>query len=51
MRELTAKFDGVDIKEEDIVVNVFDLPNPKISFENKQAFDVAYDNIRKFHLA
>ena len=51
LRELTAKFDGVDILEGDIVINVADLSDGGVSTENKQAFDVAYNNIRKFHLA
>ena len=51
LRELTAKFDGVDILEEGIVIDVADLSDDGISTQDKQAFDVAYENIRKFHAA
>jgi len=42
-------FDKADIPLDQIVVDVSELPEPQISEENKKAFDVAYENIYKFH--
>lgn len=49
VREYTSKFDGVDL--EDVVVRVSDLPDPVLEDDVRAAFDVAYENIHKFHAA
>ena len=49
--ELTAKFDRVELKREDLCVDVASLPDPELAPEVKAAFDVAYANISKFHQA
>ncbi|EFJ21512.1 hypothetical protein SELMODRAFT_107041, partial [Selaginella moellendorffii] len=45
----TKKFDGVEL--DNIVERVSDLPDPKLDPDVQAAFDVAFDNIYKFHLA
>ena len=47
--EYTSKFDKVDLDK--CVVRVADLPDPKLDDDVKAAFDMAYDNIHKFHAA
>ena len=47
--EYTSKFDKVDLDK--CVVRVEDLPDPKLDDDVKAAFDMAYDNIHKFHAA
>jgi len=49
--ELTAKFDKVEMAEEDLVVDVASLPEPDLDPLVKESFDVAYANIHKFHSA
>ncbi|CAG9464214.1 unnamed protein product [Pedinophyceae sp. YPF-701] len=50
VREYTNKFDRVDL--EDICVPIDSIPDPVgLSKEATDAFDVAYDNIRRFHEA
>ena len=51
VREMTNKFDKVDVFEEQTVLNVKYLSAPQITDEEKLAFDTAYDNITKFHKA
>ncbi|EFJ21362.1 hypothetical protein SELMODRAFT_417335 [Selaginella moellendorffii] len=45
----TKKFDGVEL--DNIVERVSDLPDPKLDPDVQATFDVAFDNIYKFHLA
>jgi histidinol dehydrogenase len=47
--DYTSKFDGVDL--EAVCVPVADLPEPQLEENIKAAFDVAFENIRKFHEA
>ena len=49
VREYTSKFDGVDLDA--VVVRVEDLPDPILDDDVREAFDVAYENIKKFHEA
>lgn len=49
VREFTEKFDGV--APELIVENLEDIPMPELPKEVSDAFDVAFDNIQKFHTA
>ena len=49
MADYTSKFDGVDL--EAVCVPVADLPEPQLEENIKAAFDVAFENIRKFHEA
>ena len=49
MADYTSKFDGVDL--EAVCVPVADLPEPQLEENIKAAFDVAFENISKFHEA
>ena len=49
MADYTSKFDGVDL--EAVCVPVADLPEPQLEENIKAAFDVAFENICKFHEA
>ncbi|KAJ8903397.1 hypothetical protein NDN08_004505 [Rhodosorus marinus] len=49
VRELTLKFDKVELDE--VVVNPRELEEPLLEDSVRKAFDVAYDNIHKFHSA
>jgi len=49
LKEYTAKFDGVNI--DNCVMKIEDIPMPTLDPEVQAAFDVAYDNIHKFHMA
>ena len=44
--EYTSKFDGVDVDA--VVVRVEDLPDPILDDDVREAFDVAYENIKSF---
>ncbi|CAI7837270.1 unnamed protein product, partial [Closterium sp. NIES-54] len=45
----TERFDRV--KLDDVVVRVAELPDPELPADVAAAFDVAFSNIHKFHLA
>ena len=47
VRSFTAKFDGVTL--DDVVVDPLTLPDQALPSDVQAAFDVAYDNIRRFH--
>eukprot|EP00854_Cymbomonas_tetramitiformis_P003938 gene3938-4903_t len=49
VREFTEKFDGS--APELVVENLEDIPMPELPKEVSDAFDVAFDNIQKFHTA
>ncbi|GAB4815391.1 hypothetical protein N2152v2_002437 [Parachlorella kessleri] len=49
VKELTAKFDRVQLQE--TCTPIQELPEPELDAETRQAFDVAYENIRAFHRA
>lgn len=49
VREYTAKFDKVQLDH--ICVPITALPDPDLPADVRHAFDVAYDNIKKFHEA
>jgi hypothetical protein len=49
VKEYTAKFDKAQL--EAVCTPVADLPKPDLPKEVTDAFDVAYDNIRAFHVA
>lgn len=49
VRELTAKFDKVEIK--DVCVPIGSLPDPVLPADVQQAFDTAFNNIKAFHEA
>ncbi|GLC33527.1 hypothetical protein PLESTM_000081000 [Pleodorina starrii] len=49
VREYTAKFDRVNL--ETVCVRIEDVPDPVLPADVTAAFDVAYNNIRAFHLA
>ncbi|KAG2425997.1 hypothetical protein HXX76_013368 [Chlamydomonas incerta] len=49
VREYTAKFDRVNL--ETVCVPIQDIPDPVLPAEVTAAFDVAYNNIRAFHMA
>ncbi|KAJ8906873.1 hypothetical protein NDN08_003357 [Rhodosorus marinus] len=49
VREFTKKFDKLDLSQ--IVVDPNALPAPVMDDAVRESFDVAYDNIRKFHIA
>ncbi|CAL5225499.1 g8327 [Coccomyxa viridis] len=49
VKSYTKRFDKVDL---DIVcVPIESIPDPELSKESREAFDVAYNNIRRFHEA
>jgi len=47
VREYTKKFDKADLDE--LVVRPSDLPDPSLPDDVREAFDVAYANIKAFH--
>ncbi|KAG2435058.1 hypothetical protein HYH02_012055 [Chlamydomonas schloesseri] len=49
VREYTAKFDRVNLDA--VCVPIQDIPDPVLPAEVTAAFDVAYNNIRAFHMA
>jgi histidinol dehydrogenase len=49
VREYTAKFDECELDAP--CVPIAELPEPDLPKDVTDAFDVAYDNIRKFHEA
>ncbi|KAG2483756.1 hypothetical protein HYH03_017411 [Edaphochlamys debaryana] len=49
VKEYTAKFDRVNL--DTVCVRIEDLPDPVLPADVTKAFDVAYDNIRAFHMA
>jgi histidinol dehydrogenase len=49
--DLTAKFDRVTLTPEGVCLSVSDLPDPVLDPTVQAAFDVAYNNITKFHVA
>ncbi|CAI5954681.1 unnamed protein product [Closterium sp. NIES-65] len=49
VKEYTERFDRV--KLDDVVVRVAELPDPELPADVAAAFDVAFSNIHKFHLA
>mmetsp|Transcript_9183 Transcript_9183/g.40222 ORF Transcript_9183/g.40222 Transcript_9183/m.40222 type:complete len:128 (+) Transcript_9183:534-917(+) len=49
VRELTLKFDKVELDQ--VVVDPKELEEPVLEDTVRKAFDVAYDNIHKFHSA
>ncbi|CAI5502710.1 unnamed protein product [Closterium sp. Naga37s-1] len=49
VKEYTERFDRV--KLDDVVVRVAELPDPELPADVAAAFDVAFNNIHKFHLA
>ncbi|EIE26673.1 histidinol dehydrogenase [Coccomyxa subellipsoidea C-169] len=49
VKEFTARFDGVDLSS--VCVPIEELADPEISAESKEAFDIAYENIKAFHEA
>lgn len=49
VKEFTAKFDKVNLDK--VCVKIEDMPTPQLAPEVAAAFDVAYNNIKKFHEA
>ena len=49
--ELTEKFDKVKLSADGVCLPVASLPDPDLPAKIKDAFDLAYSNIRKFHSA
>ena len=51
LRELTKKFDKVELKNIKIEIDEIDVSEKLISKELKSSIDLAFDNIYKFHLS
>lgn len=49
VKELTEKFDGVRL--ESVCCPIDELPQVELSQESREAFDIAFENIRAFHAA
>ena len=51
LRELTKKFDKVELKNIKVEIDEIDVSEELISKELKSSIDLAFDNIYKFHLS
>ena len=51
LRELTKKFDKVELKNIKVEIDEIDVSEELISKELKSSIDLAFDNIDKFHLS
>ncbi len=51
IRKYTRKFDGIEVKDLEVVPNAFDNASDNLSSELKSAIKRAYNNIYSFHLA